>query len=266
MNVLALRYDGEHFLLDPKVIGGRSHCPHCKRTLQWYELIPVLSWVLQGGRCRTCKTWIGIQYPIVEVLSGLVFALVPYYLQGAPLVLLVLWVLAFEILLLIAYIDILLRIVPDELNIVLGIVAVFIAVFAVGYFGMGNRSFFGEYALVFGLQNNFWLAHLAGALGGALFFWLLAFLSPFIFKQEGMGMGDVKLALPLGFLFGWPDILLLYGVAFVLGAVTGIVTIIARKKSAKQTLPFVPFLVAGAAAVFMFGLPLVAWYFRIIGV
>ncbi|HEX4104214.1 MAG TPA: prepilin peptidase [Candidatus Paceibacterota bacterium] len=265
VNVLALRYDGEHFLFDPRVIGGRSHCPHCKHTLRWYELVPVISFVVQRARCRNCGARIGSQYPLVELLSGFIFALVPFSLQGAPVVLPTLWVIAFEILLLIAYVDIRLRIVPDELNIFLGIAGIFIAVFTVGYFGMANVSLFGAYAGIFGLQNNFWIAHLAGALAGAAFFWLLAFVSPFVFKQEGMGMGDVKLALPLGFLFGWPDILLLYGAAFVIGALAGIAMIIARKKAMKQTLPFAPFLVAGAAIAFFLGTPLVGWYFRIIG-
>lgn len=265
MNVLALRYDGEHFLFDPKVIGGRSHCPRCGRTLQWYELVPVVSWAALRARCRACEARIGFQYPLVELLSGLIFSFVPFYLAGAPVILSALWVLAFEVLLLVAYIDIRLRIVPDELSVILGIAAIFIAVFAVGYFGMGNHSFFGAYAPLFGLQGNLWLAHLAGALAGAGFLWLLAVISPFIFKQEGMGMGDVLLALPLGFLFGWPDILLLYGTAFVTGALVGIVLIAARQKGARQTLPFVPFLVAGAAIVFFAGAPLLQWYFRIIG-
>lgn len=265
MNVLALRYDGEHFLFDPKVIGGRSHCPHCGRTLQWYELVPVASWLALRARCRSCRARIGFQYPLVELLSGLIFALVPFSLN-APIALDVLWVMAFEILLLIAYIDIRLRIVPDELNIFLGVVGIFVSIFAVGYFGMANRSFFGAYAGVFGLQNNFWLSHLLGALAGAAFFWLLAIASPRVFGREGMGMGDVKLALPLGFLFGWPDIILLYGAAFVIGALAGITLIIVHKKKATQTLPFAPFLVVAAAIVFFLSTSFLGWYFHIIGV
>jgi leader peptidase (prepilin peptidase)/N-methyltransferase len=271
VNVLALRYGGDHFIFNPKVIGGRSHCPHCKHTLRWFELIPVLSFLIQGARCRNCKARIGFQYPLVELLSGLIFVFVPIHLRTVYgpsegfLLLTVMWVIAFELLLLLAYIDIRLQIVPDEINLILGVLAIFIGIFAVGYYGSANQSFFGFYAGLFGWQNNFWISHLAGALIGAGFFWLLVWITPRIFGKEGMGMGDVKLALPLGFLFGWPDILLIYITAFIVGAVVGIIFVMQKKKTLKGAVPFVPFLTLGAAVVFFFGLPLVSWYFRIMG-
>src|SRR5581483_8885445 len=83
LNVVALRYDGNRFVLDPKAIGGRSHCPHCKKTLQWYELIPLASFAIQRGKCRGCGVRIGFRYPFVEFLSGLIFALVPLRLLDA---------------------------------------------------------------------------------------------------------------------------------------------------------------------------------------
>jgi len=271
MNVLALRYTGDKFLFDPKVIGGRSRCPHCKKTLRWLELIPLISFIIQRARCRHCGARIGIQYPIVELLSGLIFVAVParllvFFGPGAITpeafyILSGLWIGALEILLLIAYVDLRLGIVPDELNVLLGVVAIFETIFAAAYLGAERWSSFGAYASLFGLNGNLWLGHLAGAVFGAGFFGLLVLVT----RGKGMGIGDVKLGLPLGFLFGWPDILLLYASAFIIGSVAGITLIIFHKGTRKSAVPFVPFLAVGAAFVFFAGLPAVQWYFNLLG-
>jgi prepilin signal peptidase PulO-like enzyme (type II secretory pathway) len=272
LNVLALRYDGERFVFNPKVIGGRSRCPHCKRTLRWFELVPVLSFVVQRGKCRKCRARLSFQYPIVELLSGLIFVLVPCHFAAYswpfPIgwcMLSGLWIAAFEILLLISVIDMRLQIVPDELSIMLGAVALLTTIFTAGYLGASHQSFLGPYASIFGLYNNIWLSHLVGAIVGGGFFWVLARLTPYIFKIEGMGMGDVKLGIPLGFLFGWPDIVLLYAAAFIIGSIIGVGLIVAKVATRKSAVPFVPFLAAGSVYVFFFGERSVEWYFRIMG-
>src|SRR5260221_13795396 len=177
MNVLALRYDGDHFLFDPKVIGGRSRCPYCKHTLRWFELVPLVSYVVQGGKCRNCGARISIAYPIVELLSAILFVLVPWHLTLYPwlsnigwYIFSALWIAVFEILLLIAYIDIRLQIIPDELNVALGVIAIFETIFARGYLGPEQQSFFGAYAAFFGAYNNIWLSHVIGAIAGVGFF------------------------------------------------------------------------------------------------
>lgn len=261
MNVLALRYDGEHFLLDPRVIGGRSHCPHCKHTLRWFELIPLVSFLIQGGKCRECKAKIGWQYPLVELLSGILFVAVPLRLYGNVL-LSIFWIAAFEILLLITYIDIRLRIIPDELTVALALIAVFAGIFWVGYFGSASYSFLDPYAAFFGLQNNFWASHVVGAIFGAAFFGILVLVT----RGKGMGMGDVKLSLPLGFLFGWPDMLFLTAASFVFGACVGVVFLARKEKTMKSALPFAPFLALAAAFIFFAGAPALGTYFHIIGV
>ena len=112
LNVVALRYDGEHFLFSEKQLGGRSHCPHCKKTLRWFELVPLVSFLIQGGRCRRCGISIGWRYPAVEMLSGIIFLAVPLHFSSlasplgffsASLIgLSAIWVLVFELLLLVA--------------------------------------------------------------------------------------------------------------------------------------------------------------------
>ena len=73
LNVISIRYNPDKFLFSLKNLRGRSHCPHCKKTLRWYELAPLFSFLIQGGRCRGCATKISWQYSIVEFLTGLAF-------------------------------------------------------------------------------------------------------------------------------------------------------------------------------------------------
>jgi prepilin signal peptidase PulO-like enzyme (type II secretory pathway) len=266
--VLALRYDGDHFLLDPKVVGGRSYCPHCRKLLRWFELIPFVSFVIQGGQCRNCKARISFAYPVVELISGLLFVAVAARVQDfygvtndGFWILSVPWIAFFFALLLLSIIDIRLGIIPDEFIVFLCVCAVCIAGLSTAYFGAANSSFFGSYAVFFGLQGNIWMNRVAGTLFGMFFFGGLATLT----RGKGMGMGDVKLAVPLGFLFGWPDILFLTAFAFVSGAALGLVYIATGKKTMKSVLPFGPFLAAGAVFIFFMGFGFMSWYFRAMG-
>jgi prepilin signal peptidase PulO-like enzyme (type II secretory pathway) len=278
MNVVALRYDGDHFLLNPKVIGGRSHCPHCKKILEWYELIPVVSWIVQRARCRGCGVRIGWQYPFVELLSALIFIAVPWRFSFATVtlsqallsswslpwsytILSAVWIIVCEILLLIAYIDILLGIIPDELNIALLVLGAFDILFLMKTFGIGNPSFFGMHASAFGLQSNIWINHLIAALVGGACFGILVLIT----KGRGMGLGDVKLAVPLGLLFGWPDILIIIGTSFILGGIFGTALILSRRKSMKSAIPFGPFLAIASVAAFFWGSWFFNGYFHLIG-
>jgi prepilin signal peptidase PulO-like enzyme (type II secretory pathway) len=268
LNVVAVRYDGDHFLLSNNVIGGRSHCPHCQKTLRWFELIPLVSFIMLGGRCARCKTPLSFQYPVVELISGLVFALVPYRVamltgsDGAMIFgLAAFWVVAFEALLVMSLIDIRLGIIPDEINIFLLILGIFFGIFVTGCFGLVNHSLIGFYGDLFGLQQNFWFNHVVAAFFGAAFFCFLIFAT----RGRGMGMGDLKLAIPLGFLFGWPDILFVIAFANVVGAIVGLTAISFGKKSMKSTVPFGPFLAVGSVITFFFAYQLFQWYFSILG-
>jgi prepilin signal peptidase PulO-like enzyme (type II secretory pathway) len=266
LNVVSLRYDGCHFVLDPKVIGGRSHCQACGRTLRWFELVPLISFLVQGGRCRRCKTRLSAQYPIVEFISGLIFVLVPWrasaFMAAGPLawILPAVWVLAFLILLLASVIDVRIGIIPDELNIGLGALAVVLGVVLMAA-PNGNSSLIGPVSNIFGTFENVWVGRVIGAISGFIFFEFLLLVT----RGKGIGMGDVKLALPLGLLFGWPDILPVIGCAFVLGAMVGILLILLKRKTMQGTLPFGPFLALGATFVFFFGIPVAQWYLHIMG-
>ncbi len=269
-NVVIMRYDGEAFLFDGKVLGGRSHCPHCKKTLRWFELIPVVSFLLQAGRCRRCKTPISAQYPIVEIISGLIFVFVPmktlaFYAGPGYFPLTIIWTAALEALLLASCIDIRMGIIPDELNFTVAALGLFAIIFLGGYGGPGAHSLFGPYAAPFRLEGNIWINHLFAAAAGGGFFLALVLLTPYLFKQEGMGMGDAKLAAGLGLLFGWPEIMVLGFFGFIFGAVVGVLAVALRKKTMRATIPFGPFLAAAGLVVFFFGSDIIAWYFRLAG-
>jgi len=266
VGVIASRYQPDRFLFSRKILGGRSHCDACGATLKWFELIPVLSFLAQRGRCRNCGARLSFKYPLVEILSGFIFVFVPlrlsgasYLLPAAHYLLAALWIFSFLVLLIITLIDLRLSIIPDEANILLGIFGIFTVFLSQSDFGLVGGSFLKSYALLFGWRNNIWLNHFLAAIFGGVFFSLIIFLT----RGRGMGMGDLKLAMPLGFLFGWPDIILIVGISFVIGSVCGIWTMIKKKKGLKSPLPFGPFLAASAAIVFFFGYELVSFYFRL---
>ena len=120
INVLGVRYSEKNGFRS--AVHGRSKCSSCKKTLKWYELVPILSFIVLGGKCRGCKAKISWQYPIVEILTGLVFLLVPLQLgQGIPALI---WVLAFLTFILISIIDLRLKIIPDKLTIFIAMLGV----------------------------------------------------------------------------------------------------------------------------------------------
>jgi prepilin signal peptidase PulO-like enzyme (type II secretory pathway) len=248
LNVVAMRYDGKRFLLSTALIGGRSQCEHCKKTLRWFELVPLFSFVLQGGRCRRCNARLSVQYPIVELLSGSIFLSVPLALgvgAAVPLIMVAaLWIAVFEALLVMMLIDIRLGIIPDEINIFLGIVGVLLLLVPAPL-GAGAV-----------------LVKVISALGAGAFFALLIAVT----RGKGMGMGDLKLAIPLGLLFGWPEIVLVLMAAFVIGAVVGVITVARGTNSMKGTLPFGPFLALGTATAFFWGTAIIGWYLSLLGV
>jgi prepilin signal peptidase PulO-like enzyme (type II secretory pathway) len=267
LNVLGLRYSPEGGFKASR--RGRSRCPYCQRPLRWFELVPLLSFVIQAGRCRSCRRRIYWQYPLVELGSGLMFVLVPgkfgFSLLGW------LWLAAFLTLLLVAIIDFRFWIIPDKLNLFLVFLGLAIAgfYFLSGHYGLVEGkiwgSFLGSQAMVFWLgqtaigQPSLWLNYLAGAVLGLVFVGGIYFLS----GGRGMGFGDVKLAGAVGLLLGWPDIVLALALAFITGSLASLILLAAKRKRWHDSLPFGPFIVLGVTLVFFFGYHIVNGYFRL---
>lgn len=282
LNVVTLRFNPDR---DPNQklfsrIGGRSHCMSCGKILRWHELIPLASFIIQLGRCRGCKSRLFLQYPIVELASGLIFVLVPYIQspinQAVPYIPIAIWIVAFLAMLLITVIDFRHYIIPDGLNITIGILAVanFIYIYLAGNFGEisglyrsivgGSNSmiagtFLGVKAnFLFFMPDNIWLNFILGGVLGGLFFGAIFFLS----RGMAMGFGDVKMALPAGLLLGLPDMILATMLAFITGALYGLILMALRKKGIKSQVPFGPFIALGITLVFFFGYHIIDGYFK----
>lgn len=270
LNVLSFRYDPRGSLLDKKVIGGRSHCQNCGKTLKWHELIPVLSFLWLRGRCGSCHIKLSLQYPIVEILGGASVALpffyffsyrhIDYLNFGTTLYFYsALWALILLDLLLIGVIDYREYLVPDELVYFLFAAAAawMLLLFISGNFGFASGSFLNAYAGLFGLRDNLFINHLFGALAGFLSVAILYFIS----RGRAIGFGDAKLFSALGLLLGWPDVILTLGISFIIGAVFSLVLIARGEKNMKDFVPFAPFVVTAAFLVFFFGYDIMKMYF-----
>jgi prepilin signal peptidase PulO-like enzyme (type II secretory pathway) len=278
-NVLILRYDPDRNVFSGPSLSGRSHCMSCRHTLSWYELIPVLSFLFQRGKCRHCHVRLSVQYPIVEVIGGAITAGIPYFLNnffgissqlffGGSLPiwyygLVVLWILIFFVLLLITVIDFRLFLIPNELNVILGVLGVGVALImsmdTSGLILPFRESFLRQYVMIFSPSQNVLLNHGLGALMGFGFFLALSIFT----RGRGIGFGDVKLALAMGLALGWPDIALAIMLSFILGGVISVGLIIAGRKHMKDKVPFAPLFVAGFVLTYFLGYAIVKGYFGI---
>ena len=279
LNVLAMRYGLRERLLTASVVSGRSCCRSCGKTLRWYELVPLLSFLVQGGKCRTCGARLSLQYPVIELLSGFIFLGIPGRIRdvfqiwplgetGAlpswyyPFV--AFWMVALATLILVALIDLRLFIIPDQLNLLILIAGLLTlgGQFLYQKFGFITGSFLKHNALLFGFRDNIWFNHALAAFIGVFLFSLIVVLS----RGRAMGMGDVKLIGALGILFGWPDVLLIIFFSFVLGSIVGLYLMAKKKKTLKDVVPFGPFIVLGALVVFFLGSEILEGYFNLFGI
>jgi prepilin signal peptidase PulO-like enzyme (type II secretory pathway) len=229
---------------------GSSYCPHCKHSLDFFDLFPVLSFLFLRGKCRYCKKNISWQYPIVELITGFLFLLV--YSNFGPLGVvfsydffqLLFWLIIISIFVIIFIFDLKYYIIPDEVT----YPAIFISLAWIFY------SFF-----VGAISDTQTLYYILSALCASGFFFLIWFLS----KGKAMGFGDVKLAIFLGLILGWPNIVVGLFLAFFFGAIIGIILVFLKKKGFKSEVPFGPFLVAGTMLAAFWGDKILNWYFSL---
>jgi leader peptidase (prepilin peptidase)/N-methyltransferase len=181
-----------------------SHCTTCDRELSWFENIPVLSWVVLGGRCRTCRKPISMRYPIVEAITGVLFV-IAYFVFGLTLLLVVRLLFTCAMIVLFA-IDLEHQILPNEITLP-GIVVGFALSFFVPPIAPGNLAG--------------WQSSLIALLVGGLFPFLIAEAYARIRGKEGMGMGDFKMLAMVGAFLGWPIVWLTIILSCALGIVIG---------------------------------------------
>lgn len=228
------------------ILTGRSMCPHCRHQLAAKDLVPVLSWLSLGGKCRYCHKPIGWQYPIVEVKLALLFILSyyywPYELHGAEWSVFGAWLLCLTLLVALAIYDYFWLLLPDKLLKPLVILTLVYAVIP---------------ELVTTDRTNNLLHPLVGALVIAGLFYILFTIS----GGKWLGFGDVKLAVPLGLLAGTAgQSLLLIFTASILGSLVAIPLLVLKKTKMSSKLPFGPFLIAATIVVVLFGPSFSHWY------
>lgn len=235
-------------------VRGRSRCDHCRKQIAWYDNIPLLSYLLLGRRCRYCKKRISVQHPVVEFLTGSLFMW--WYLAGfmffqlsqRPLQFVqpLFWLVVGILLVVILVSDWLYMIIPD------------FAVAGLGLLALSYRIYLTQAGVM--QPRDLWLALVAG-FGAALFFAALWAGT----KGRGMGFGDVKYALVMGWLLGWPRTLIAVFLAFVIGGVVGATLLLTHRAHGKQAIPFGPFLILGTVLGLLWGNQVWGWYSSLLG-
>lgn len=225
LNVLVYR------LKDAETLLGRSFCRHCKHQIRWYDNIPLLSFVLLRGECRDCETKISWQYPLLELVTGLLFALAGYLFSpitaGGTWIELIFILGMTSMLLVIAAYDLRFMEIPLSLLIV-GLL------FTVGFLALTFQ--YGEPLLMSRLG--------LGVMGGGVIAFLF-FLLVFVSHETWMGWGDVWLGGLAGLVVGLPLVLPLLTLSFGFGAIFGLGMMVWSQKTMKSQIPFAPYLALG---------------------
>lgn len=240
------------------LVMDRSKCPHCKTVISWYDNIPVISFILLKFRCRNCQEKISFQYPLVEIFTGLVFALVGY--RYFSLNDTTTWATAIYYLGVVSFLITIL--VYDFLYMEIPGLVLWPAIgWAIAFnlfFDWGNPGGIGGQGGV-GVLDSFVYSGTLAAFAAFLFFFLMVAIS----KEKWMGMGDAYLVILLGLILGWPNILLGLMLAFSIGAISGLVLMALKKKKMSSQIPFAPFLVLGTFIAMFWHGPIVDWYMNL---
>jgi leader peptidase (prepilin peptidase) / N-methyltransferase len=218
------------------LVSPPSRCPSCERPLRWYHNIPVASWIALGGRCGHCQAPISIRYPIIELVTALLWVLIVWMTPVG-------WLLASRLvlgtaLIVLFMIDLEHQLLPNVITLP-GI--------AVG-FAFSVVAPPGPIDALIGI-----------ALGGGVLYGIAAAYYV-VRKEEGMGMGDVKMLAMVGAFLGWQAVLLTLVLSSFAGAVIGLVMMALQKGDMRYALPFGTFLAVGALIAMLFGEAMLAWY------
>jgi leader peptidase (prepilin peptidase)/N-methyltransferase len=226
--------------LGTSIVKPRSFCPRCKKTITALENIPIISYIVLGGRCSGCKAPISIHYPAIELLIGILFV---YFYVRYNISLEFFAYIAFSCaLIVVSGIDFSFQIIPDVISIP-GIIA----------------------GLAFQLAKGNFFPGLVGAIFGGGLILLIRVVGGRVYKKEVMGMGDVYLTAMIGAFVGWPLIIVAVFLAALTGSIMGIIFITSTHQSRESPIPFGPFLSIGGVAVIVF-YSLIIKFFAMLGV
>ena len=227
----------------------RSFCPECRTPIRFYDNIPILSYLFLRGRCRHCDTQISKVYPLVELMTGILFLFSLY--RFGPTLALVHSCLFISLLIPIAWIDARWYIIPNAITLV------------------GLITGTAMTLLIAATHHNpgYLIDHLIGAVAGGAAMGLIAGVGTFLFRKKAMGGGDIKLMILIGlFLGGWPHLLVVIMASAFTGSIIGLSLVALGKKSGGGSrIPYGPFLVIGALLDLFWGGQIWSWYLTLIG-
>ncbi len=249
-----------------KIVNDRSRCLSCKHILNWQDLIPVFSFIFLKGKCRYCSNKISIQYPLVEIMTGILFVLIFNFqfsifsefsiFNFQFLYLLFLFYVSSTFIVIFVY-DLKHYIIPDKIIYPAIIITFIYKLFEILKFN--HWELIGNWKLEIGNLTTIFNPFIAAILAGGFFYTIII-----ITKGKGMGGGDVKLAFLMGLILGWPVILIALFLAFILGSVIGIFLILAGRKKMGSMIPFGPFLIIGTFVGLFWGEKIIKWYLNLI--
>ena len=218
-----------------QIISGRSFCPKCKKKINWYDNLPIISFLFLSGKCRKCKKVIPLRYLIVELITGISFLLI--YLNFENLYTITFLSILSLILIVIFFIDLENFIIPDSLNfIIMGLALL--------------KNFLPNFdtSLIHEINQS-----IIGGMVGYLSIWLIIYLYKTFKKIDGMGFGDAKLMAGIGLLFGWQSIPFILFVSSILGLIFVVPSLIKKQKTMRTEIPFGPFIIAACLIYFAQG-------------
>lgn len=247
LNVLIWRLPKEQ-----SISKGRSRCPNCNTQLSWYNLLPIISFVWQNGRCHHCRKLISVRYPTIEVICASLFLLAWYLIEPTDLYS---WLLLLRDWFIISVLIVVFVIDLEHYLILDKVVLPSAVILLLG--GIGFDVWLGS-----AWQSSITTSSILGAVIGFLPFFLLWSVS----RGRWIGLGDAKFGIFLGTTFGFPLILLSYFLAFLLGGLVAIPLLLLGKKQLGSKLPFGTFLAVSALVVLWFGQDILRWYLDLVGI
>ena len=220
-----------------------SHCTTCDYMLKWYDNIPVLSYIILGGKCRKCKQKISPRYMLVEIFNALLWLLCVYLFWEKSIVYAVACAIVSSTLICIFFVDIEHMLIMDSFNVTLGLAGI-VAIF------------FDDYTV--------WYDHLIGAAVFGGLFLAIYYIAILIYKKEGLGFGDVKLAFAAGLFLGWQRVVPTVFIASVSAALVLVLIKAINRDEREHEYPFGPFIAVGILLSMLFGAPIMDWYLSLI--
>ncbi len=244
LNVIILRLNSKE-----EIAVARSHCPHCRHDLAPKDLIPLFSFVALGGKCRYCRKKISWQYPLMEIITGLLFVLATYSVVGG-LPKNLLWSSSLVFL-------------PWLRNLIF--ISILIVIFVYDLKWQLILDKVTAPAIIFALLFNLWLGLGWKNLLGAAIVGLSVFLIQFVVSRgKWVGGGDLRLGALMGLMLGWPQIIVALFFAYIIGAIWSAPILIAKyvfgKKNLKSEVAFGTFLAVGTIVALLWGNGIISWY------